>query len=488
LLQSLSGVIKKKKKMLEINNLLVLLASMFLLVLVLKEKTLALSSIFIGALVLVVLFTGLDNLLKIGFIFLLLLLWLYKIADGKTGSQKRGSGGFGGRYFIILGVCVVALLSSPMTTLVEANNHQDGNPVVPPPQVVDFVESVGKIERQPTIDVLGTHYVVGDDGLIQAWLREGMNPVEEGVCYANVLYPNTQEYFIENQLMSASEINFFEGFHFYHFVVPNVTGVYPVNVYCNYDITRELHYVDYDYGNLTRASEGSQNIATLNHINNIYYVLEGDKDFCQNSWCEQRFHIHTHDTGWFSTFLEDARITYRGYKDAGNKNIFFEVYNENLDQWISWFTMTGASGTIYDEQFIINESFDGVEHIEIRMRVFDLRDKQFIWSDGLYLTKIYNGTFVEDLRGGQEIVVSKGLSEAVTNINEPSPVVNDSLFPIIFFGLIFFLLLTYSLYVFASLSGVLLALSLLEISSLLTLGMVFLSLMIFLYGVSKKKE
>jgi len=146
-----------------------------------------------------------------------------------------------GRYsyvLIVFGLCAV-LVSSPLvlaehnpahTTSTNASNSSGGVGGGLPSVVerVELVEEVLEITNQPEIDVKGTDYVPGDIGKMQVYLTQGNNPITNATCLISALYPN-MTFFIQQQLMLEANKTDFERLYFYGFVVPNVSGVYPVN-------------------------------------------------------------------------------------------------------------------------------------------------------------------------------------------------------------------------------------------------------------------
>ncbi len=108
---------------------------------------------------------------------------------------------------------------------------------------VDLVERVLEVEqltRQPSLTVTGTDYIIGDEGKIQAFVKEGEFAVTDATCFASALYPS-MTYFIENQLMTEVNMPYFDGIHYLDFTTPNVTGIYVVTAHCFYNSSTKFY-------------------------------------------------------------------------------------------------------------------------------------------------------------------------------------------------------------------------------------------------------
>ena len=143
---------------------------------------------------------------------------------------------------------IVMLLVTSFSALAVTQNNNSGLP--DRIGIVEKVLEVEKMTKQPTMEVLGTDYLIGDEGKLQSYLKVGEFPIDNASCFVSVLYPN-MTYFLENQMMNGVGLEYFSGLYFYDFIVPEQTGVYPVNSYCFYDSTHQ-HYIPHVYsGNFT---------------------------------------------------------------------------------------------------------------------------------------------------------------------------------------------------------------------------------------------
>jgi hypothetical protein len=94
------------------------------------------------------------------------------------------------------------------------------NPIVD----VDDIYEVTKTE----ISVGATDYVVGDEALIHARVSENLIPVTDAFCDYEVFYPNRS--FFRSNIMNFIPQS--RGLYTDNFTIPNVTGVYPMEVVC----------------------------------------------------------------------------------------------------------------------------------------------------------------------------------------------------------------------------------------------------------------
>lgn len=306
---------------------------------------------------------------------------------------------------------VVLFLMLVLTTgfaLAEPNNN--GNVGIP--QRVALVEKVLEVEqltKQPQAELLGTDYLVGDTGKLQAYLKVGENPLENAVCYASVLYPN-MTYFLENELMFDVGKPFFEGLYYYDFVVPNATGVYPVNAYCFYDAELNNDYVvSYSTDDFDKAIPDI--ITDLNELDGDIFNLQ-DKGSCNNQNCSWNATIDL-PIGWHTDLLSDIRVLFVG-EQSKSVPLYWWVYSPNKSVYYDWFLMDTLK-TPYIEQFVVNHSLENDTELVIGFDVFDSQGNS-IDIDLLRIDSIYNGSYVSDLRGNNELVVSEGLQNLTVNV------------------------------------------------------------------------
>ena len=311
-----------------------------------------------------------------------------------------------GRLTYVLLAC--ALLLTVSSGVVESSNHNVGNNSGGIPQRVALVEEVLlvkevlEVSNQSAIDVTGTDYLPFDDGKLQVYLSVGDFPISTATCFVSALYPN-MTYFIENQLMIHANNTYFEGLYYYDFTVPNVTGVYPVNAICQYDTNSIFDYVTSISFDGLATSVGSV-LDDLKLDDDIKY---GVKDFsaCNGINCSANFTIQL-PTGWRTGQISVARLMLEVVQTK-DKTVVWFVDSPSSNQTFLWFTMT-TKNINYIQQFDVNSTFANDTNITVRAVAFDFQGSQMD-LDYLFHTRAYAGTTVNDLRGNEELVVSKGL-------------------------------------------------------------------------------
>ena len=381
---------------------------------------------------------------------------------------------------------MVALLLIPALVLGANNDSNSGGSGGGLPDRVALVEKVLEVEhltKQPQAEILGTDYLPNDEGKLQAYLKVGENPLENAVCYVSVLYPN-MTYFIENQLMFDIAKPFFEGLYYYDFVVPFTTGVYPVNAYCFYDANIIRDYV-ISYSITDYDKSPPSLITDLNNLDNEVFIIS-DKASCNNNNCSWNVTIE-YPIGFHTDLLSDARISLVA-EQTKNVNLRWWVYYPYENEFDYWFNMSSL-GVIYSEQYVVNHSRENNTEIQVGFHVFDSQG-DVIDIDLLRSDRIYNGSYVSDLRGNNELVVSNRLyntTEAIYEIvnAEISVISNDQLGQ---FLLItgFLILLFVGLMSASALIG--LAYSFIYLDGLLAIGGAVICVMLLYFGERKRRK
>jgi len=352
------------------------------------------------------------------------------------------------RYSFFALIIVLSLLSP--ASFVEANQGttgggSSGNSSGLPSRIAEvervlFVDEVAKISRQPAINVLGTDYLPGDSGKLMAFLQIGDYPIEFAACRVSVLYPD-MSFFINNQLMLPSTQPGFEGLYYYDFVMSNVTGVYPVNAHCYYNITPAYSYPLGVTLLLNGTSDLKQSglISSLSVVDGVSHTLEGDGD-CNNLYCSAYYSFEL-PFGWHTGTLSDARFVWIG--DQDNNDEVKEFYIVAGNQTVFWFNLT-VKNVIVNQQFVLNSSFSSQNNFSLLVRSYDW-DGGRLRSDYLSVVRQYNGTVVSDLRGNSELVVSTGLYDQYINITtppEPLTIVTAEQFGVLFsLGVVLFMVM-----------------------------------------------
>jgi hypothetical protein len=93
-----------------------------------------------------------------------------------------------------------------------------------------------------TIQVFGTEYYPGDNGKIFVQvLKDVLTPVNNASCFATIYKPDGSIWLDEVRMTYQNNSN---GLYFYDFTVNNITGVYMVEAYCEYDVYQAINYAD----------------------------------------------------------------------------------------------------------------------------------------------------------------------------------------------------------------------------------------------------
>lgn len=326
-------------------------------------------------------------------------------------------------------------------------------------ELVEKVLEVEKLTKQPTLDLKGTDYQPGDEGKILAYVLEGSQPVTDALCIVSVLYPDHTS-FIDNEIMFEFESTEFSGLYYHNFIVPNITGVYPVAAYCFYGTTTITDSPDEELGNLTE-SVSSEGIVSLSP--NFEGAQEFQKSsFCNDVVCGWNWNISL-PSGAISPFLTDFRIILRAHTDA-NENFKFFVKNFNTSIYENFanyslnnpFEPTTAQYLL--TYFENTSNYVKNNKVQIIMLVddFDTTGKNMEVFD-LYTSRTYNSTIIQDMRGSNEIVVSKAIYNQTINLGElleaDISVVPDEQIAQIIIIVVFFILIFSSLFIPASILG-----------------------------------
>lgn len=347
---------------------------------------------------------------------------------------------------------------------------------------VKYVDEVLKVTQQPTMRFMGTDYVPGDDGKLLSFITVGEFPVETASCYASVLYPNMSGYFIENYLMNQINKSYFTNGHFLDFVVPNVTGIYPVSSYCFFNSSSIRDNVDYFITNITIASG---ELANLIQFDNKYIEFKGD-GLCKLVNCEVAFYFSL-PTGFYTSFLRDFRNDIKVWTDRTSK---FEVwaYNFDTDSKDNLFNFTKDSPIVPTSfQNELNSSHVSPDsQVVIGIDVYNF-DNGVMRVHYDHLDRVYNGSDITDLRGNGELSVSQGIYNISVEINgEIDFVDTDTSILIILLVIVLFLLFIRQ----EAFSGLFLGLWTLLYSPNIYITILFLLLSVVMiwWGISRRQQ
>lgn len=284
--------------------------------------------------------------------------------------------------------------------------------------LVEKVLEVEKLTKQPVLDLKGTDYQPNDNGKILAYVLEGTQPITNAHCLVNVVYPDNSP-FIINGAMSEIPNSAFAGMYYYDFVVPNITGVYPVTAFCEYGTTTVNDYPDHESGNLTEASVSEGLVALSPENDGIQEFEESDLCVAQGgaiATCNHYWNI-TLPSGYNSGFLYDFRLWLRTHTDA-SEDFYFYVYNYNTSSYESLVNISNGNPiepTTY--QYPLTPDYVNDNHVTVMVKVEDYDNPQNLEIYDLYTSRTYNATFIQDMRGSNEIVVSQALYNQTINLD-----------------------------------------------------------------------
>lgn len=316
---------------------------------------------------------------------------------------------FIGLFMVLL--TVGSALANPTNQTTPENDNQGI------PQRVALVEEVLKVHEvleitnQSEIDVKGTDYVPNDIGKLQVYLSVGDFPITTATCFASVLYPN-MTYFIEHQLMLHANVTYFEGLYYYDFVVPETTGVYPVNAICQFDTDILIDYVELvSFDGLGEAT--GTDILNLRKDDGLDYEIQ-DFASCNGINCSANYTINL-PIGWRTGQIAVSRLLIEA-EQTKNKDVYWYVHSNTTGERFHWFTMSSA-GVPYMEQFDLNASFANDTYVTVEMVGVDFQASKMN-IDYLFGERSYAGSVVNDLRGNEELVVSKGIYNMTVTVQE----------------------------------------------------------------------
>ena len=385
---------------------------------------------------------------------------------------------------ILLGVAILPLLLAvPMAEAAPPNGTLPEPPFECPPAFGgEFVKEVGAVTRQPNINVQGTNYLIADQGKIMVFLAVGAYPIDNAACYVNVLKPD-MTFFIENDLMfhyntTGSE---FQGLYYYDFTVPNITGVFPVEAYCYYNSTEIIDYPDEFISNVTLLSGDVDDLQRFDDDQKMDFIGDGN---CNGVNCEIQFYIPVQEGG-ATEFLADFRINAEAWTNQPIDFLFY-VYDHNASSWVYWFNIT-KDVPVDPQNFYMDITEDFIQPggldiwVKVNVSDFDNRDLDLYH---LYASRIYNGSYVGELRGSNEIVVSDGGQFQYDIITSDEPIIDaTSLFTILWL-IVAVALLIFGLLRWAGLAFIIWAI-LFYINIYISLIIIFIGLVLLF---SKKKE
>lgn len=376
---------------------------------------------------------------------------------------------------------IILLVVLPVVFAAPGNDSPSIDNTPKPPGIIKFIEEVGSVKHQPKMELMGTDYLPGDEGKLLSFITIGEYPVQNANCYVSVLYPD-MSYFLMDYLMNPINKTYFVGGHYLDFTVPNITGIYPVNSYCFFNssaLRDNPTYLDSDI----EIDFGS--IADLEQFDGGEYMQFKGSGECKNVNCSITLTTLL-PVGFFDEFLFDFRTDVMLWTDK-DRIFYFWVYDYVAMEKHVLFNFTKnlpLMPTSY--QNVLNESVvspNSTVVVGIDVYNFDGGKLQLYYS---HFDRVYNGSYVQDLRGAGELVVSKSLYNVTLAVNQDIEFVDSGTAVLI-------LLLVLSLFLLfirqEAFSGLVLGLWTLLYSANLyiTIVLLLLSVVLIWWGVSRKK-
>jgi len=323
----------------------------------------------------------------------------------------------------VIGALIGLILLVPLTAVPIMADHAEGHTGTTPEgyeeapdMIIEIRElaAVRRITHQPNLQVLGTDYLTFDNGKLMSYLTQGGFPITNADCSISVLYPNMSLFIDDVHMDSVNQSNF-EGLYYLDFTVPNITGVYPVNARCFYNVTPEKDIVSSSNGSFPITGGDSFSLDFKDG-----FELEYSGDNTCTGLCEQ---IYTFDlpAGFDTQFLTDFFVQTNMRSEEGTLREYrVSIFNIDTGDYTFWFNFT--KNTLQQTQeFSLNNSYvsNGTQ-IQVKLNATDFKNGRVL-VDNIFIRRFYNGTIVSDLRGNSEVVISKKLNNATNLIITPPP-------------------------------------------------------------------
>jgi len=289
----------------------------------------------------------------------------------------------------------VSVLSEPST-----------NPIfVSEVEFVEYVESVNSLESQvPTIDVAGTDYYFDDDGRIFLQLSENGLPINDAFCEIDVYYPDNSPF------MSDMPLTFLEnGLYYRDFFVPNISGVYMINAYCEYDDFTNYFYVSnlsYDGDLKDKYTDDVNNFVSTDCLRTYF-----DKIYSAN---------YTFSDSLISNInISDVEALTIYFVGSFERDFIFQLYNYSDNSWVDFYYGSGIGGLsedCYSNMYLSFEINDGINNFvsgsEIIFRtLIDNGDDSKVIVDEVGLIFHHKDLYLNNLRGGGELNVKPTINQ-----------------------------------------------------------------------------
>jgi hypothetical protein len=293
-------------------------------------------------------------------------------------------------------------------------------------ELVEDVLNVQRLERYvgPKLFVGATEYDPFDPGKVFVQLTQEGSPLENSTCFVSIWYPNTTR-FVFNQMMAAQE----EGIYYHDFTVPEVLGVFPVSIECQFFVST----ISYD------AIEATDLQGDLSGVPFDIHAIDGltieDTEVLGNSRI-MALNITFTNTSLTNNsqfiFLDTFWRRVQGVtNDPPGDYMMYYVYNYSSGSYVEMAQLVDyTSGFRRDivTLFNISDHFVGPDST-VQFLVNDTLGSPDDKRDTLYeldffqlnvVSGVQNQT-LENIRGGGEVHVTNGTARIIQNVTE-SPI------------------------------------------------------------------
>lgn len=197
---------------------------------------------------------------------------------------------------------------------------------------VDTVDVVRLVERSMNVQSMfvgATDYEVNDTAKTFVLISIDGQPVNNASCFMQSFYPNNTKF------MAYTSMNFLEeGLYYHDFIIPNVTGVYPVQVKCTYITGKESHVASAGSRLLGAGAGALSN--TFTSDNTYWTIVEnlGDNRLIRNEFNFTGFNKNGTTPVSLTVRFEWSRPD-EGALDPDNDTVYLYLQNNmtgNFDQ------------------------------------------------------------------------------------------------------------------------------------------------------------
>ncbi len=274
-----------------------------------------------------------------------------------------------------------------------------------------------------TIGVWGTEYAPQENGTVfMQMLDEYDNPVNDGYCEADIYYPDKTLWYED---YPATYLNGSNGLYYIDLFMPNETGVHIVDAYCYYagvhhrfELPQELLYD----GSLESGYSDDPEVVRLTDCAFIktsgsYYHEFRFND--TNIGNINLSNVEELDLIWTGQHEETARLQIWNFTSNSWMQVGTTNDETNLQECYSTIAMTRT----------VTEGFsDFVNGDEVRFRIM-LGDSKKIFTDEATLVFHTTGAVVSEVRGGGEIHIQQGITDALSLLDSILNYLQNTIYP-----------------------------------------------------------